>query len=76
MEFEENYTLLRNLKEGDIFLTKLNNINIYVKTLGDDKHKVKDIVDGKIYEVPHGRFPVFKKINNKAEESSLNHPKG
>jgi len=61
-KFEENFTSLRDLEEGNIHLDKANGINIYVKDLGNDHHLVKDHPDGEEYEVPHGRFPVFKKI--------------
>ena len=62
-EYEENYTLLRNLKECDEFISKSNTIGFYVKSIGEDKHILKS-EDGNCYEVPHGGFPVFKKINN------------
>jgi hypothetical protein len=61
-EFEENYTLLRNLNEGDIFISKADTVSIYLKNLGKDKHLLKDYNSGNEYEVPHGRFPIFKKI--------------
>ena len=62
-EHEENNTLLKNLKEGDEFISKSNIIGFYIKSIGEDKHILK-LEDGNSYEVPHGRFPVFKKINN------------
>jgi hypothetical protein len=49
-EYEENYTSLRDLNEGDGFIDKSNSVGVYLKSLGDE------------YEVPHGRFPVFKII--------------
>lgn len=61
MNYEENYTLLRNLKEGDEFISKSNGVGFYVKSIGEDKHLLKT-QSGSVYEVPHGRFPVFKKI--------------
>lgn len=66
-EYEENYTLLRNLKEGDEFISKSNSVGFYIKSIGEDKHLLKS-EDGNIYEVPHGRFPVFKKINNSKQK--------
>ena len=62
MEFEVNFTPLRDLEEGDIYLTKMDTISEYVKDLGDDRHLLKNYETGKEYEVPHGKFPVFKKI--------------
>lgn len=63
-EYEENYTLLRNLKEGDEFISKSNTVGFYIKPIGDDKHLLKSKNTGNTYEIPHGEFPVFKKINN------------
>jgi hypothetical protein len=60
--YEENYTLFRDLNEGDVFISKSNTVSMYLKCVGEDKHKLKDINSGDEYEVPHGRFPVFKKI--------------
>ena len=79
-QFDENYTLLRNLNEGDVYLSKSNYVGMYLKDLGDDKHLLKniDIVAGKsrmnhqttdaTYSVPHGRYPVFKMINQNNNE--------
>ena len=61
-EYEENYTLLRNLNEGDVFITKANTVSMYLKCVGDDKHILRNINSCDEYEGPHGRFPVFKKI--------------
>lgn len=62
-QFDENYILLRNLNEGDVYLTKANYVGMYLKNLGDDdKHLVKSIDTGDEYVVPHGRYPVFKLI--------------
>jgi len=61
-QYEENYTLLRDLDEGDKFLDKSNSVGCYIKSLGNDKHQLKSQNTGNLYEVPHGRFPVFKKI--------------
>jgi hypothetical protein len=63
-EYEENYTLLRDLKEGDEFIDKSNSVGIYIKPLEDDKHLLKSKRNDNVYEVPHGKFPVFKKKNN------------
>lgn len=62
LRFEENFTSLRDLEENDIYIDKSNSIGIYVKNLGNDHHLIKDYPDGVEFEVPHGRFPVFKKI--------------
>lgn len=80
MKYEQNFTILRNLNEGDSFITKANTECLYLKKLGDDKHLIKDIgynatpVDGIPYVVwsirkvnpfvPSGKFPIFKKIEN------------
>lgn len=66
-EYEENYTLLRNLKEGNEFISKSNTVGVYIKPIGEDKHILKS-EDGNNYEVPHGSFPVFKKINNSKQK--------
>jgi len=62
-QFDENYTLLRNLNEGDVYLSKSNYVGMYLKDLGDDKHLLKNIDTDATYSVPHGRYPVFKMIN-------------
>jgi hypothetical protein len=61
-EYEENYTSLRDLSEGDEFIDKSNSVGVYLKSLGDDRHLLKSMRIGNEYEVPHGKFPVFKKI--------------
>ena len=61
MSYEKKHTLLRDLSEGDVFLTKANTKIIYLKKLNDDKHLLKNIGTSNEYEVPHGNFPVFKK---------------
>ena len=68
-KFVENYTPLRELNVGDIYLTKSHNIGMYIKNLGDDKHLIKNIDTGNEYVVPHGRFPVFKMINQNKDEN-------
>src|ERR1017187_2892371 len=67
--YEENYTLLKDLKKGDVFLSKDNTESIYLKKLDDDKHLLKatkrndtKVKNEKEYIAPHGNFPVFKKI--------------
>ena len=60
MKFEENYTLLKDLKYGDIFISKNETKTIYLKNLGNDKHLLKDFDNKNVYEVPHGNFPIFK----------------
>ena len=62
MKFSEEHVLISNLKPGDTFLTKSNNVGVYIKSLSDGKHLLQSH-DGKEYEVPHGRFPIFKKID-------------
>ena len=32
-KFDENYTIIKDLKENDVFLSKSNNIGFYVKNL-------------------------------------------
>ena len=64
-QYEENYTSLRDLNEGDEFIDKSNHVGVYLKSLGDDRHLLKSMRTGNEYEVPHGRFPVFKIIKNK-----------
>lgn len=61
MDFEENFIEIRNLNIGDIFMSKTGNEGQYIKKLDEDRHLLKS--NGKEYEVPHGNFPVFKKIN-------------
>src|ERR1035437_492015 len=70
-EYEENYTLLRELKENDVFITKINTEVMYLKNIGDDKHILKDLKNGYEYEVPHGRFPIFKKTTNILKEITI-----
>jgi len=59
-EYYDNYTLLKELNVGDRYITKLDSECIYLKWLGEDRHLVFNIDAGTVYEVPHGRFPVFK----------------
>lgn len=59
IKYEESYTLLRDLNEGDEYIDKSNSKGVYLKSLGNDRHLIKHHI---IFEVPHGRFPVFKKI--------------
>lgn len=61
-KYDENATLLRELKGGDAYLTKGNTESVYLKSLGEDRHLIKDVKGGSEYVVPHGRFSVFKKI--------------
>tara|TARA_R110001606_G_scaffold377297_1_gene536308 strand:+ start:622 stop:813 length:192 start_codon:yes stop_codon:yes gene_type:complete len=61
--YEDNHTPLRELKEGERFLTKGNLELYYISDLGDDKHRVCRL-DGSSWDVPHGNFPSFKyKVN-------------
>jgi hypothetical protein len=66
--YEENYTPLRDLSEGDEFIDKSNSVGIYLKPLGGDRHLLKSMNLGVEYEVPHGRFPIFKKIINSKQK--------
>ena len=45
------------------FERKANTVSMYLKCVGDDKHILRNINSCDEYEVPHGKFPVFKKIN-------------
>ena len=49
-------------------LDKSNSVGFYIKSLGDDKHLLKSQNTNSTYEVPHGRFPVFKKIDNSKQK--------
>jgi len=60
-KYEENYTLLMDLNEGEEFIDKSNSVGIYLKPLDNDRHLLKSLTTGVEYEVPNGRFPVFKK---------------
>jgi len=79
MKYEENFTLLRDLKAGDKYITKANTECIYLKNIGNDKHLVKDVgynstpIDGKECVVESGNFPVFKNIRleNESQPSLL-----
>jgi len=57
--YETEYIELRNLKEGDRFLTKGDSECIYMYPLGDDKHRIRHL-DGDSWDVPNGNFPIFK----------------
>lgn len=78
--YEENFTLLRDLKAGDKYITKANTECIYLKNIGNDKHLVKDVgydsilIDSKKYIVESGNFPVFKNIRleNTEHQDSTN----
>ncbi len=54
---------LKQLSEGDVFLTKLGNKMVYLRFLGNDRHLLNSLEKGKKFEVPHGRYPVEKIIN-------------
>ena len=62
VEYDNTYTRLRDLNDGDEYLTKSNTKCIYVKSLGDDEHLVKNIDDGDEYSVPHGGYPIYRKL--------------
>jgi hypothetical protein len=63
--YEENAVKLCELSEGDEFIGKWSQTKMkYIKNLGDDKHLLKNIETGKEWQVPHGRFPLFKKVSN------------
>lgn len=59
MNYEENFTPLRDLKPGDQYIDKANSEGIYLSSLGNDRHLVKHNTE---FEVPRGGYPVFKKI--------------
>jgi hypothetical protein len=59
MNFNEEHTLLGDLNPGDVFLSKTNNIGVYLKPL-DDGHLIQNTYSGDEYTVPHGNFPIFK----------------
>ena len=61
-KYEELHTQLRKLKPGDIFISKGETESVYLKKTGEDKHLLKLVESNQEYEVPHGSFPVFKKI--------------
>lgn len=62
MKFEEDYTYVKDLNEGDIFITKMGGKTMYLKDLGEDNHLLKDLDNGHEYKVPHGNFPIFKEV--------------
>ena len=62
MKFSEEHILLGDLKPGDTYLTKSNGLGMYVGQLDNGGHMIKNVNTGELHEVPHGRFPVFKKI--------------
>jgi len=59
----ESQVLLKDLNEGDLFITKKGNEGQYLKKLDNDKYLLKNLKDNKEYELEHGNIPVFKKIN-------------
>jgi hypothetical protein len=61
--YEEKIILLRDLEEGDKFITKSGTELIYLYPLGNDKHVISKI-NGSSWEVPNGEFPVFKYKEN------------
>lgn len=60
MEFEENEIQLKDLKIGDFFIGRLEEISVYLGNIKDDEHSIYSISNKNIYNVPHGRFPSFK----------------
>lgn len=61
--YEENAVPLRELKEGERFMTKAGSELVYLCPLGDDKHRIKKL-DGSSWDVPNGDFPSFKYRGN------------
>ncbi len=76
--YEDRTIKLNELSEGDEFIGKWSPAKIrYLKNLGGDRHLLKDVETGREWEVPHGRFPSFKKINtfiNKPIDTILEKP--
>jgi len=62
LKFEDDVTLMRELNEGDLYLSKGNNVHCYVGSLENDKHTLRDVKTEKEWIVPNGDFPVFKQI--------------
>ena len=61
--YEQNCVRLNELSEGDEFIGKWSPEEIrYLKNLGEDRHLLINIETGREWEVPHGRFPSFRKI--------------
>lgn len=71
MKFNEEHTLLGDLKPGDMYLTKANGLGMYVGLLDNGGHMIKNVDTGEVHEVPHGRFPVFKKIEEPKYDNSF-----
>jgi len=57
--YEEKIILLRDLEEGDKFLTKGGEELIYLYPIANDKHVISRL-NGNSWDVPNGDFPVFK----------------
>lgn len=62
-KYEENAIPLRELKEGERFLTKGGLELVYLYDLGNDKHRISEI-GGIPWDVPNGNFPSFKYIKD------------
>jgi hypothetical protein len=77
-KYEDRTIKLNELSEGDEFIGKWSPTKIrYLKNLGGDRHLLKDVETGREWEVPHGRFPSFKKITtfiNEPIETILEKP--
>jgi hypothetical protein len=76
--YEESALRLNELSEGDEFIGKWSNTEIrYLKNLGEDRHLLMDVKTEQQWNVPHGRFPSFKKITtfiNEPIETILEKP--
>lgn len=59
---QEDQILIKDLEEGDLFISKSGNEGEYLKKLDDGKYLLKNLKDNSEYEAPHGNFLVFKKI--------------
>ena len=63
MAYEKKEITLRELKDGERFLTIDYLELIYMYPLGDDKHRISRL-NGDSWDVPNGDYPVFKYIND------------
>jgi len=61
--YEENPTPLRELKDGDRFITKSGSELIYNYAIDDDRHNI-GIINGSSWDVPNGNYPSFKYKGN------------
>ncbi len=57
--YEENTTPLRELTDGDRFISKSGLELIYLYPLKGDSHRISKL-NGDSWDVPNGDFPIFK----------------